>query len=180
MAVFGWFGTSALLAGLFRLGWGDHSFRAFLKDKYVPAALRFDDPGSYVLLLLVISFAVLMGMALEIPRYVWRGLRSWWAGVTSGLALFTFGFTLGVLVLSAPTAVKLWTIAKYVGLFFLLSFCLFIKARISAERVIPEEKLLVRLIGGAKQGRKCLNPMSQSKHGKKMHSAARRSSTVFA
>jgi len=95
MAVFGWFGTSALLAGLFRLGWGDHSFRAFLKDKYVPAALRFDDPGSYVLFLLVISFAVLMGMALEIPRYVWRGLRSWWAGVTSGLALFTFGFTLG-------------------------------------------------------------------------------------
>ena len=70
MAVFGWFGTSALLAGLFRLGWGDHSFRAFLKDKYVPAALRFDDPGSYVLFLLVISFAVLMGMALEIPRYV--------------------------------------------------------------------------------------------------------------
>lgn len=143
MTVFGWLGAGALLAGLFRLGWSDHSFRAFLKATYVPTGLRFDNPSSYVPFLLVISFAVLLGMALEIPRHFWRGLRSWWAGVTSGLALFSFACTLGLLVRSPQAAVRLWSIGKYVGAFFVLSFLLFLKASVSAERVVSEEELLV-------------------------------------
>jgi hypothetical protein len=48
MMVFGWFGAGALLAGLFRLGWSDRAFRAFIKTTYVPTGLRFDNPSSYV------------------------------------------------------------------------------------------------------------------------------------
>ena len=141
--VFASFGIGALVAGLFRLASGDHSFRAFLKASYLPAGIHIDAPRSYVPFLLVISFAVLLGIALEIPRYLGRGLRSWSAGVTSGLALFTFGCTFGVLFRSAPGRLSLQSIGEYVGAFFILSFLLFLRANVAAQRVVAEKELLV-------------------------------------
>ena len=141
--LFGWFGTGAVLAGLFRLGWSDHSFRAFLKTNYIPTGMHFDNASSYVRFALAVVLAVALGTLLDIPRYIRRGFRSWWAGVTSGLALFVFGCTFVFLSRSASTPLALLTIAEYSIGFGVVSFLLFLKANMSAKRRVSEEELLV-------------------------------------
>ncbi len=143
MTVFVSFGAGTLLAAFFRLGGSDHSFRAFLKNTYVPTGLRFDDPDAYVRFLIVASAAVLLCILLDIPHYIWRGLKSWWAGVTSGLTLLTFACTVVFLVHSPSMTEALWSIAKYVGASSLAGYLLFLKAHISAKRTVSEKEFLV-------------------------------------
>jgi len=125
---------------------GDHSFREFLKTTYIPAGLHFDSAKSYSLFAVIFFSALLLAVALEGKDYIWRGLRSWLAGVTSGLPFFTFSYTFLWFLASEPTSRNVLTVLFPVLLFGFLSFLLFLRARDLARRGMSEEQLWVPLV----------------------------------
>ena len=98
-SVFIWAGLGAMAAGLARLSVWDPSFQAFLRSKYAPVGLL-DDARLYVPYMLTIAIAFLLAITFHILAFTRRGLRSWWAGVTSGLALLPFTSTFVLLSVS--------------------------------------------------------------------------------
>ena len=144
LSVFVWSGTGIAGAALIRLTLWDHAFEVFLGSKYVPTEKIFDDPRLYLPYLITGAVAVLIGSALRVPALLWRCLRSWWAGVTSGLSFlsstatfvaFTFGFSSiqRRLIFAAATLV----------ISFSASFILYLKGRVHAEDTPPEDDLRV-------------------------------------
>jgi hypothetical protein len=102
LSLFVWSGFGALAAGLVRLVLWDASFQAFLTSNYMPSA-SFRDRRLLFPYLITVAVAFFLGIALRIPGFFWRGLRSWWAGVTSGLALFPFTSTFVLLTVRSSS-----------------------------------------------------------------------------
>jgi KAP family P-loop domain len=143
-SVFIWSGVGIIGAALIRLTLWDHAFEGFLGSKYIPTEKIFDDPRLYLPYLITGAIAVFLGSALHIPGFLWRCLRSWWAGVTSGLSLlsstatfvaFTFGFS--------SLQRRLLFAAATLVISFSASFVLYLKARIRAEDTPREDDLRV-------------------------------------
>src|ERR1035437_4767923 len=67
----------------------DHAFQSFLITRYKPAA-SFDDPKYYLPYITVFATMVVLAIGPLVSRYVNRGIRSLWTGVTSGLVLLPF------------------------------------------------------------------------------------------
>lgn len=144
LSVFIWFGVGIIGAALIRLTLWDHAFEGFLGSKYIPTEKIFDDPRLYLPYLITGAVAVFLGGALRIPGFLWRCLRSWWAGVTSGLSLlsstatfvaFTFGFS--------SIQRRLLFAAATLVISFSASFVLYLKARVHDEDTPPEDDLRV-------------------------------------
>lgn len=143
LSVFVWSGLGAAAAGLARLVLWDHSFRQFLVDKYVPSRAS-DDPRLYLPYVLMVVAAVFLGIALHVTALLSRGLRSWWEGVTSGLALLPFMSTLlSFSLYSSSTLRRLIAATMAVAVSFVLSFLLYFRARLHAEDTPSEEDLRV-------------------------------------
>ena len=121
----------------------DQSFRGYLVSNFKPS-VSFDDPEHYVPYLVIVFGTMFLAVVALVFGYVRRGLRSWWAGVTSGLVLLPFAsaFILAVLpsrvfhhrfILGLATA----------GTWFLVGFVLYLAAKIRAERTVREEEFTV-------------------------------------
>jgi hypothetical protein len=138
-----WCGLGVIAAGFIRLVLWDHSFQVFLFSKYKPS-VTFDDPRLYVHYLITIAVTIFIAIFLFIPGFLWRGLKSWWEGVTSGLALLSFGSVFLFLILPSPSLRhSLAAISEMISISFLTSFVLYMRARVSAERIVHEEEFMV-------------------------------------
>ena len=143
-SVFLWSSLGALAAGLVRLVLWDRSFQGFLTSSYIPSHPRFDDPRLYLPYLIIALVAVFVGIALRIPGLLSRGLRSWWTGVTSGLALLPFTFTFASLTICfAPIQQRLIADSAMIAVSFFLSFGLYRRAKTHAGDTPGEDDLRV-------------------------------------
>src|SRR5260370_41322481 len=130
-------------AGIIRLVLWDHSFQDFVVSKYKPS-VTFDVPRLYIHYLIIIAVTVFLAMVLLIPGFLWRGLKSWWQGVTSGLVLLSFASAFFSLILPSPSLRhSLVATSKMISLSFLISFVLYMRARIRAEGTVREEDFKV-------------------------------------
>ena len=136
-------GSGAVAAGLVRLMVRDAAFQAFLRYNYLPSGVL-DHVSLYVPYLLALSAALLLGIAFHVPAFVRRALRSWWEGVTSGLALLPFTSTLVGLTVHFPST--WWRVTVVCGAMaasFLSSFVLYLKAAATAQDTPLEDDLRV-------------------------------------
>lgn len=136
--------VGALCAALLHLCLQDHNFSLYLGNQYADRAKHFDAPKTYLIYGITIAATILLILIFRLPFVIKRGLKSWWAGVTSGLrflsALLTFGFL----------ALPLWT---FVGRFsvYLTSLLAAVtvavihheRARASRARVLTEKDIQV-------------------------------------
>jgi len=87
----------AICAGLLKLFFSDHAFDSLLISRYLPPTKTFDDPSRYIPYGLVVGFTIILVFAIQLPKIVVRGVKSWWFGVTSGLWFLPFVLTLAAL-----------------------------------------------------------------------------------
>lgn len=137
-------GLGVLAAESVHLLWRDRSFGSFLVTKYEPS-VSFDDPRYYAPYLAVALALVLLAVSGFVVGFAWRGIRSFAGGVTSGLVALPFAsaFLLSML----PSAVRHRLL--YGGLVALTwlcaSFCLYLAAKMRAERTVLEGEFKVPL-----------------------------------
>jgi hypothetical protein len=95
-SLFIWASIGAVCAALLHLCLQDHNFSLYLVHQFADRAKNFDAPKTYLAYGVTIAATALLILALRLPSLIKRGLKSWWAGVTSGLrflsALLTFTF----------------------------------------------------------------------------------------
>jgi hypothetical protein len=121
----------------------DHSFQSFLIARFKPAA-SFDDPKYYIPYTTIFAIVAIFAIGPFVFSYVNRGIRSWWAGVTSGLVLLPFTSALffslvppscfSHRILLGCVAASVWVAG---------SFRLHLRARIYAERTVGEDEFKV-------------------------------------
>jgi KAP family P-loop domain len=87
----------AICAGLLKLFLSDHAFDSLLISRYLPPTKTFDDPSRYIPYGLVVGFTIILVFAIQLPKILVRGVKSWWFGVTSGLWFLPFVLTLAAL-----------------------------------------------------------------------------------
>lgn len=130
--------------GLARLILSDRSFQAFLSSRYTPTARLFDDPKLYLPYAASVAVAAFLAIAFRIPGFARRYARSWWHGVTSGLAPLSFIATLVAFALPArPVWFRLAVAVSTVAFFFVVGFALHVRARLLAGRTPVEDDLRV-------------------------------------
>jgi hypothetical protein len=130
----------AVCAGLIRLLSSDHSFDALLTPKYLPTGKAFDDPSRYTPYVLAVAITLVIMFAIRMPGFVFRGLRSWWLGVTSGLWFLPFVLTL-CLLSASHYRFRYRFLAEAIGLLIgcglgALHYC----RAVARSRHIPDEK----------------------------------------
>ncbi len=132
-----------LAAETFDLLLRDDSFQYYLITHFEPS-VSFDDPKHYVPYLVMVLGTMLLAVVAGILGYAWRGLKSWWAGVTSGLVLLPFAsaFLFSILPSSRVHHRFILGLAA-VGTWFLVSFALYLAAKIRAERTVREDEFTV-------------------------------------
>jgi hypothetical protein len=94
---------------------------------------------------LFIVFATLfLAVVGLVSTYLWRGLKSWWSGVTSGLVLmpFVLAFTFSILP-SSRLHHRFILGCITIGVCFLSGFLLYLRAEIRRERTVGEDELIV-------------------------------------
>jgi KAP family P-loop domain len=121
----------------------DHSFQRYFFANYIPSA-HLDDPKRdfpYVVLLLGAMFLAVVPV---ISTYIRRGIRSWWAGVTSGLVFLPFAAAvLFSLLRISQLQLRLVYGCSVIGICFLVSFALHLMQQVRAERDIREDEFAV-------------------------------------
>src|SRR5258707_9828811 len=134
-------GLGILVAEFVHLVSQDLLFESFLASHYKPS-VSFDDPKYYIPYLVIILIAFVLATGALLPGYIWRGVKSWWEGVTSGLLLLPFisAFLFSILPPSYPHN-RLLQGCILAGVWFLSSFGLSLIAAIRAERTIREDEL---------------------------------------
>jgi predicted KAP-like P-loop ATPase len=131
-------------AALIRLTLWDHTFEGFVATKYFPAQKMFDDPRLYLPYAIAGGVAILLASALQLPAFIGRYLRSWWAGVTSGLSLFSFAtFLLAFTFRFSSLSRFVFFVAASLATAFSSSFVLYLRARSHAEDTPAEDDLRV-------------------------------------
>jgi predicted KAP-like P-loop ATPase len=136
-------GLGVITAGIFHLLFKVQSFQSFLVTKYKPA-VSFDDPRVYVPLLIISLIAFMAAITPVGSSYIIRGVRSWWTGVTSGLIVLSFGSAFFFSVLPSELIAHRLSWGFIFELVWLVtSFFLHLRARVQAERGIPENEFKV-------------------------------------
>lgn len=143
---FSFFTSSAagvVIAEVVHLVLQDQSFQSLLISSYRPV-VSFDDPKYYIPYFTIISTLAILAIGPFVVGYTSRGIRSWWAGVTSGLVLLPFISAL-FFALAPPSCVSHRVLLGFVaaGVWFAGGFRLHLRARIYAERTIGEDELKV-------------------------------------
>src|SRR6267142_1552127 len=134
-----------LAAEAFDLLLRDWSFQYYLISHFEPS-VSFDDPKHYVPYLVIVFGTMFLAVVALIFGYVRRGLKSWWAGVTSGLVLLPFSsaFLFSILPSSRFHHRLILGLAA-ASTWFLVSFVLYLAAKIRAERTVWEDEFTVSL-----------------------------------
>jgi predicted KAP-like P-loop ATPase len=144
LSVFLWSGLGAITAGLIHLMLWDRTFQEFLNSKYIPVAKLLDNPHLYLPYLISAAVLIVFGVALRIPDFLLRFIRSWLAGVTSGLAFLSFTSVLIAFVTPFFSIQSRVLIAcALLGIFFSASFLLYLLARVQAVEIPSEDDLRV-------------------------------------
>jgi hypothetical protein len=135
-----------IVAGCIHLLVWDHSFHDSLLSKYT-SSMPVDDRRPYILYLILISGSIFVAIAPFTFGFLWRGLRSWWTGVTSGLLILPFvsAFLFSLLQTSHFKHHPILGCGT-VGVWFLLGFVLYLVAKIRAERTVREDEFTVPTI----------------------------------
>jgi len=124
--------------------WRDVLFQTSLISKYSPNWISFDNPRYYIPYLTVLFFLVLLAVGPFISVNLWRGIRSWLTGVTSGLVLLPFASAFSLSM--APSAIfprRFVLGGGLLSLWFLVSFLLHLRANVRAARTILEDEFKV-------------------------------------
>jgi hypothetical protein len=137
VSAFLWAAIGALTSALLRLGAWDRSFQHLLIEKYLPSK-SVDDPKLYVPYLAIAGLALALAALWPIPSLITRGLRSWWAGVTSGLPFLFFASTL-----AAASLRSISIGAAMLCTSFIASFVLYQRRKAHAEDIPDEDDLRV-------------------------------------
>jgi hypothetical protein len=137
-------GSGVLLAEGFDLLLRDHSFQYYLISKL--PSVSSDDPTHYVPYLVIVLATLFLAVVAVGFNYLRRGVRSWWAGVTSGLVFLPFASAFLFAILP-PSRLHHRLIAGLTaaGIWSLTGFGLYLQARIRAERTFREEEFTVPL-----------------------------------
>jgi KAP family P-loop domain len=144
MSVLLWSAMGALTAGLVRLLFLDQVFRVFIVATYFHPTKHFDDIRLYLPYALIIAVTAALAFLTYSLKILNRGLRSWIAGVTSGLSLLPFISILVVLTLHHGTLrQQLLTDLKIVAVFVIVGYLLRIAAMVHGERTLNEDDLRV-------------------------------------
>jgi hypothetical protein len=143
----------ALGAGLVRLFWKDHLFKAFV-ESYIPLGNHFDNPTLYLPYTVVFAAAAVIAIAIYLFEILNRGFRSWIRGVTSGLCLLSFCSMFIVLTLDRGSPWhQLFVDLVIVVVCFALGYLLHVSARVRAAHTLTEEQIRVppqvKSLGGA-------------------------------
>ena len=134
-----------LVAELVHLILLDSPFQFYVASKY-EHSLSFADVKHYVPYLLITLGALFLGLAPFGCAYVWRGLKSWWVGVTSGLVVMPFATAFLFSTLSAPRLRCRFALACVAdAVWFSAGFLLHMEARIHGERTVREDEFRVPL-----------------------------------
>jgi hypothetical protein len=143
ISIFAFSALGALAAGVLRLLVLDGSFQRHLATKYVPAG-TLDSPKLYLPYVVSTAVAVLLAVILRVPAFAARGLRSWWAGVTSGLGFLSFTLTF-VLLLPQWHSAKLpaGAFVATLTLLVLLGFNRHLHAKNNAEKKLSNQDIRV-------------------------------------
>ena len=132
-----------LVAEFFDLLLRDDAFQYYLISNFRPSA-SFDDPAHYVPYLVIVFGTIFLAVVALIFGYVRRGLKSWWAGVTSGLVVLPFvSAFLFSIIPSSRLHHRLILGLAAAGTCFLVSFVLYLAASIRAERTFREDEFTV-------------------------------------
>jgi hypothetical protein len=137
--------TSAgiLLAQLIHLVRQDHAFKHSVATHYKPW-VSFDDAQYYPPYLIIVFIVALLALGPFFGMNVWRGLKSWSKGVTSGLVLVPFASALSISLLPAPkSSLRLILGLCFVIAYSLGSFRLFLRGSIDAARTVTEDEFIV-------------------------------------
>lgn len=124
--------------------WRDVLFQTSLISKYGPNWISFDDSRYYTPYLTVFFFLVLLAPGLFISVNLWRGIKSWLTGVTSGLVLLPFASAFS-LSMVPPTIFPHRFIlgGGLLSLWFLISFLLHLRINVRSARTILEDEFKV-------------------------------------
>jgi hypothetical protein len=142
-SLFLWSGLGVLAAESVDLLLRDHSFQRYLLSTYKPN-VSFDEPKHYAPYVAIVLVTMFLAVIAYISAYVRRGLKSWRAGVTSGLVLLPFVSAFFVSILpSSRFHHRLILGCSVAGLWFLLGFVLYLMAKIRSERIVREEEFKV-------------------------------------
>jgi hypothetical protein len=142
-SLFLWSSLGVLAAECVDLLLRDHSFQDDLVTNYLPIVLS-DNPRHYVPYLTIVFGTMFLAILPFISAYIWRGLRSWWTGVTSGLVLLPFASSfLFSMLLPSYLHHRLILGCGAVCVWFLLSFVLYLVAKIRADRTVHEDEFKV-------------------------------------
>jgi AAA ATPase domain len=137
-------GAGVLAAEIFHLLWRDRSFQLGLSTKYKPGWVNFDDPRYYTFYILAILVLVLLAVGPFLSINIWRGIKSWLHGVTSGLVLLPFTTAFSLSLLPEPTLERRLILGfGLIVTWFLAGFILYIRANSYAARTIAEEEFRV-------------------------------------
>jgi predicted KAP-like P-loop ATPase len=136
-------GLGILTAETVHLSFQDLLFQSFLASHYKPS-VSFDDPKYYVPYAAICFIAIVLAMSGFISSYIWRGLKSWWTGVTSGLLLLPFASGL-IFSMLPPSCVSHRFIlgCTVAGVWFFAGFVLYLAAKIHSERTVREDEFRV-------------------------------------
>lgn len=143
-SVFTWACVGAFCAALIHLCLVDHNFSLFLRSQYADHAKHFDAPKTYLVYGITLATTLLIILLFRLPALVTRGLKSWWAGVTSGLSFVSLVLTFAFLTF------PLWTFRERL---YVYGTCLVVaigiavihneRARMKRLRVITEKDVQV-------------------------------------
>ena len=121
----------------------DHSFQTFLVAKYKPG-VSFDTPHFYLPYLVIILVTLLLAIVSLLWSFFRRGLRSWLAGVTSGLILLPFASAFAFATFpSPPMRHRLAGGCVAIVIWFVVGFVLYLVAKIRADRTVHEDEFKV-------------------------------------
>ncbi len=147
-----WSGAGAVSAALFRLLFFDHLFKDFIVSTYFSSKDRLDEVGYYSTYTATAAYTLALIVVISALGVVRRGLRSWFAGVTSGLCVLSFISVFAVLAFRHGTfRVQMTVICSLLVTWFLFASTWHIKARISAQRTLNEGDFQVPLRSRSKE-----------------------------
>ena len=136
-------GLGVLTAELVHLVAQDHAFQNSITTHYKPWVSS-DDSRYYLPYLAIFLFVMLLAFGPPLWMNVWRGLKSWGTGVTSGLVLLPFASAFWISILPAPSAPQRLLLAFCLAItLFMASFRLYLRGNVRAARTIHENEFTV-------------------------------------
>src|SRR5580704_5846024 len=132
-----------LAAELLHVLWLDLSFQSYFISKYKPA-VPLDELRYYLPYLSIVAILACIAISAIVFGYIWRGLKSCWYGVTSGLIVLPFASAFLLSILPSHRLHHRFLLGcAFVAVWLLASFSLYVGAKIRSERTVREAEFAV-------------------------------------